>query len=80
MTLTSHTLIYDCLIYLHQTIVQNRFLKAVQCVSGFRQSRFRVDVALYHSMHEAGCEYNQWKCFGYYYLAVAVNVHSNLSL
>src|SRR4029434_2358504 len=27
MTLTSHTLIYHCLIYLHQTILQNRFLK-----------------------------------------------------
>ena len=27
MTLTSHTLIYHCLISLHQTIVQNRFLK-----------------------------------------------------
>ena len=27
MTLTSHTLIYHCLIYLHQTILQNRVLK-----------------------------------------------------
>ena len=27
MKLTSHTLIHHCLIYLHQTIVQNRFLK-----------------------------------------------------
>src|SRR4029434_10188805 len=29
MTLTSHTLIYHCLIYLHQTIFQKTFFKSV---------------------------------------------------
>ena len=44
MTLTSHTLIYHCLIYLHPTILQNGFLKvsAIAYMSKSDVKRFQV--------------------------------------